>query len=370
MNIDSSTHVIGQNDSLEQLLKNPDHFEIEGRDFNCNDGLQGITAKGDGKTSFFLGKSYRALSRTHVQQEKYRAGIENIRVLVNEKYDQNAVERFDNHFAYRRWAGKPLTIRAFKVFIRKENELRQGSENISTISTQVKNLEELKARLPTEKEKSDYRIIGGSKVPSADKTDYAFPFLPIERSWFEFSTNAEDKKKGRESGIEESKKAILGLIEKPITKQHVEHLFSATFAAKIKSKEPLTVKELSSFIDNAIKIRTNEERIFGGLYAAVTTVGNNVQDIGDAAYNFFKDTYHNVGIAAGAAVVLEQERQTNDPIMGLAKGLAAGTLVAAETDTQRILTALAQHYIATPAAEVSSPSITSRVIKFFTFGLY
>jgi len=357
---------------LDNLISQPDHYEIKGflnQSVGDNTSSSKIKVEGSEKSPNILQRAYRAASRTQTQKDAYRNGIENVRELLREKYDQNAVKRFDNHFSYRRWAGKPLTVRAFKVFIEKEEELRQGSMNVSTEKQGVEKLEDLKEKLSAD-DQQDYRIIGGDKVPSADKTDYWFPFLPIKRSWFEFSANAEDEKKGREAGIDEAKKALLDLIpkEKETTRKHIEHLFNARFAAKIQSKESLTVSELAVFIDDAIKIRSHENGICGVVYQVATSARDQEGDIAAAICNFLKGAYHAVGVAAGAAIVLDQERNTNDPIMGLAKGIAAGTLVANETDTEKILTAVTEHLIATSEAPASS--WTSSVLRFFTFGIY
>ncbi|MBM3856571.1 MAG: hypothetical protein FJ390_01245 [Verrucomicrobia bacterium] len=357
-------------DRFSNLISKPDHYEIKGSLTACTNGelSRELRVEGGTKPPSFLQRGYRAITRTQGQSDAYRNGIENVRELLLQKYDQNAVARFDNHFAYRRWAGKPLTVRAFKVFIAKEEELRQGSVNISTEKSAVRNLEGLKEKLSMDKK--EWRVIGGSKVPSAAKTAYSFPILPIKRSWFEFSADAEDLKTGREAGISEAKTAILNLIPNETTKKHVDHLFDCHFAEKIKSKEPLTVKELSSFIDAAIKIRNSENGMLGGLYSAVRTANDNGQDAGQAVYNFFKTAYHDLGLAAGAAVVLDQERNANDPIMGLIKGVAAGTLVASESDTERILTAAAERFIAASTAAAPQTSWTSWLLKCATFGIY
>lgn len=353
--------------NLDELDRLPAHFEItgSGTEITCKEFRD--EEKSQAPSS--LRKAYRAMSRTQDQQEHYRQGIRNVRSMLLEKYDQNAVDRFDKHFCYRMWAGKPLTVRALKVFIEQEDDLRQGGVNVSTLAVGAESLEQLRERLSAEDAKRDYRIIGGGKVPSAAKTDYSFPFLPITRSWFAATADNEDEKRGREEGIDQARKAILSLIKDPTTQQHVEHLFKARFAAKIKSKETLTVTEISGFIDDAINIRNQENGLCGVVYQVANSAKDAGEDTANAVYNFLKGTYHAVGIAAGAAVVLDQERNTNDPIMGLAKGLAAGTLVATENDSQRILTALAEHYIATPATAPQT-SITSRILKFFTFGLY
>ncbi len=353
--------------NLDELDRLPAHFEItgSGTEITCKEFRD--EEKSQAPSS--LRKAYRAMSRTQDQQENYRQGIRNVRSMLLEKYDQNAVDRFDKHFCYRMWAGKPLTVRAIKVFIEQEDDLRQGGVNVSTLAVGAKSLEKLREKLPAEDAKRDYRIIGGGKVPSAAKTDYNFPVLPITRSWFTATADNEDEKRGREEGIDQARKAILSLIKDPTTQQHVEHLFKARFAAKIKSKETLTVTELSVFIDDAVKIRENENGMLGGLYSAARTAQDSGEDVTQAVYKFLKSAYHDLGLAAGAAVVLDQERNTNDPIMGLAKGFAAGALVASENDTERILTAAAEHFIATPAAAPQT-SITSRILKFFTFGLY
>ena len=358
-------------DPLSDLMSKSDHFEIKGSLSSHPGGnsVADVTAQGGDHAPGLLQRAYRAASRNQSQKDEYRRGMENVRALLREKYDQHAVVRFDNHFAYRRWAGKPLTIRAFKVFIHKEEELRQGTVNVSTEKKGVDKLEDLNNKLFVEKDKQEWSIIGGSKVPSAAKTDYAFPFLPIKRSWFEFSANAEDLKKGREAGIDEARKAILGLVPNKTTKTHVEHLFNCHFAAKIEKKETLTVEDLSLFIDDAIKIRDNENKILGGLYSACVTAKDAGEDVTVAVYNFLKSSYHALGIAAGAAVVANAEAGVNDPIAALVKGLAAVSLVTAENDTERIMTAVAEHFVATPAAAPQT-SITSSVLKFFTFGLY
>ena len=358
-------------DPLSDLMSKSDHFEIKGSLSSHPGGnsVADVTAQGGDHAPGLLQRAYRAASRNQSQKEEYRRGMENVRALLREKYDQHAVVRFDNHFAYRRWAGKPLTIRAFKVFIHKEEELRQGTVNVSTEKKGVDKLEDLNNKLFVEKDKQEWSIIGGSKRPSAAKTDYTFRLLPIKRSWFEFSANAEDLKKGREAGIDEARKAILGLVPNKTTKTHVEHLFNCHFAAKIEKKETLTVEDLSLFIDDAIKIRDNENKILGGLCSAYLTAKDAGEDVTAAVYNFLKSSYHALGIAAGAAVVANAEAGVNDPIAALVKGLAAVSLVTAENDTERIMTAVAEHFVATPAAAPQT-SITSSVLKFFTFGLY
>ena len=358
-------------DPLSNLMSKSDHFEIKGSLSSHAGGnsVADVTAQGGDRAPGLLQRAYRAASRNQSQKDEYRRGMENVRALLREKYDQHAVVRFDNHFAYRRWAGKPLTVRAFKVFIQKEEELRQGTVNVSTEKKGVDKLEDLKNKLSVEKDKQEWSIIGGSKVPSAAKTDYTFRLLPIKRSWFEFSANAEDLKKGREAGIGEARTAILDLIPNTTTKTHVGHSFDWYFAEKTKKGELLTVKELSSFIDKAIKIRDSENGMLGGLYSAAHTARDSGEDVATAVCNFLQGAYHAVGVAAGAAIVLDQERNTNDPIMGLAKGIAAGTLVATESDTERITTALTAHFIAV-SAPASQSSINSSVLKFFTFGIY
>ena len=252
-----------------------------------------------------------------------------------------------------------------KEFIDQENEIRLGEVNISTIATGANSLEALKGALPSKKSEGGHHIIGGDKTPSPPQKTY---FLSIKHSWFERAED-EDRRKGREAGVSEARKAISDLIPNETTKTHVEHLFNCHFATKIEKKETLTVKELSTFIDAAIQIRDSENGMLGRLYATARTAKDNGEDVGKAVYDFFKSAYHALGLAAGAAVVLDQERNTNDPIMGLVKGLTTGALVASETDTERILTAAAEHFIATPAAAPQS-SITTSVLKFFTFGLY
>ena len=360
-------NVVSPSFSLDILGNFSDHFEITGSGDNITCKEFRDEEKSQAPSS--LRKAYRAMSRTQDQQENYRQGIRNVRKMLREKYDQNAVDRFDKHFCYRMWAGKPLTVRALKVFIEQEDDLRQGGVNVSTLAVGAESLEQLREKLPAEDAKRDYRIIGGGKVPSVAKTDYNFPVLPITRSWFAATADNEDEKRGREEGIDQARKAILDLIENRTTQKHVEHLFNCHFAAKIEKKETLTVKELSSFIDDAVKIRNNENGMLGGLYSAAHTAQESGDDVTQAVYKFLKNAYHDLGLAAGAAVVLDQERNTNDPIMGLAKGLAAGALVASQNDTERILTAAAAHFIATPAAAPQT-SITSRILKFFTFGLY
>jgi len=357
-------------DRFSNLISKPDHYEIKGSLTACTNGelSRELRVEGGTKPPSFLQRGYRAITRTQGQSDAYRNGIENVRELLLQKYDQNAVARFDNHFAYRRWAGKPLTVRAFKVFIAKEEELRQGSVNISTEKSAVRNLEELKEKLPMDKK--EWRVIGGSKVPSAAKTAYRFPILPIKRSWFEFSADAEDLKTGCDAGIDEAKTAILDLIPNETTKKHVEHLFMWTFAEKIKKQETLTVHELSSFIDKAIQTRDHESGMLGELYSVANSAKDSGQDARQAVLNFLKTTYHAIGVAAGAAVVLDEERSTNDPITALVKGLAAGTLVATESDTEKILTAVTEHLIAAPTAAAPQTSWTSWLLKCATFGIY
>lgn len=351
--------------NLENLSDDIGHFQIT----NVTEGQLVFDEVSSDQKPTSLQKVYRAMTRDAEQREIYRRGIDQVRTLLLKKYDQSAVDRFDKHFSYRMWAGKPLTVRALKAFMEQEDVLREGGVNISTLGATAKNLEELKEGLPTEHEKRDYRIIGGGKVPSAPKTDYSFPILPIKRSWFETAANTEDLKKGREAGVEEAKKAILDLIPNETTKKHVEHLFNCHFATKIEKKEILTVEQLSGFIDDAIKMRNNENKMLGGFYSAITTAKNAGEDIVNAAIKFFQEAYHEAGIVAGAAVVANAEAGVNDPITALAKVIAAGTLIAAENDTERIGTALMEHFVATPAATPQT-SITSRVLKFFTFGIY
>lgn len=363
--------------SWNNLMGQDGNVEIKGKVSLDSDGSPSaeVEVGGDKKSSNILWQAYRSVTRSSSQKESYRQGIENVRALLREKYDNNAVERFDNHFAYRRWAGKPLTVGAFNVFIAKEEELRQGSVNISTLGQNAKKLENLQGSLSADKQNQKDRIIGGSKTAVAAKTDYAFPFLPIARSYFSFSANAKDVRKGHEQGIAEAREAILNLIvgnnnnQNQTTRIHVEHLFNCHFAAKIEKKETLTVRELSTFVDDAIKMRDDENGIFSGLYRAVTTAKDRGEDTLAAASKFLKETYHAMGIAAGAAVVLDQERSTNDPIMGLVKAIGAGSIVAAENTSERILTAIGLYFLGTPAA-ASETSITSSVLKFFSFGIY
>ncbi len=312
-------------------------------------------------------RAIRVVVRDQAQRDAYRDGIRNVRLLLLKKYDQNAVDRFDKYFSYRMWAGKPLTVRALNSFIADEDNLRQGTVNISTIKTSESTLECLQKDLQPAVQ-GENEIIGGSKKPEKMKK-YSFCFLPIKNSWFMSAADAVDEKKGREAGVAEAKRAILELIPNKTTQQHVEHLFNAHFAAKIDKKEPLTVRELSAFIDDAIKMRDNENKILGGLYSAATTAQQNGQDVKKALCSCLKDAYPAAGIAAGAAVVANAEAGVNDPITALAKGIVAGSLVTTENDTERILTAVAEHFVASPAA-ASQGSITSSVLKFFTFGIY
>lgn len=350
--------------SLDNLDDFADHFEITANtrgDISCKE----FDKDPKDKIPSTLDRFRRAANRTLAQKEAYHRGIMQVRDLLIQEYDDNAAERFNNYFSYRIWAKKPLTVRALKEFIDQENELRLGEVNISTIATKAGSLEDLKRELPSKKSEGGHHIIGGDKVPSPPEKTY---FLSIKHSWFERAEDA-DRRKGREAGVSEARTAILDLIQDPTTKSHVEHLFDSHFAVKIEKKETLTVKELSTFIDAAIKIRDSENGMLGGLYSAARTAKDSGEDVSAAVYKFFKTAYHDLGLAAGAAVVLDQERNTNDPIMGLIKGLAAGTLVASENDTERILTLAAEHLLPA-AAPASQTSITSSVLKWFTFGIY
>jgi hypothetical protein len=321
---------VEQVESLDNLHDVPDHFQITGTDDSESKKilLNQIHRDHDQSPPSSLTKGYRAMMRNRNQKDSYRHGIDKIRVLLLEKYDQNAVDRFDKHFSYRMWAGKPLTVRALKEFIYYEDKLREGSINIDNIKLRDQSLEHLRDVLSADSNKKEYRILGGGKVPDAAQSrEYCFPILPIARSWFATAANDEDLKKGRKVGASESIKVILTLVDNETTKNHVEHLFNAHFSEKIKKGEPLQVMELSSFIEAAIKIRNNESGMLGGLFSAVTTAKNNGEDLTNTIYNFLKGAYHDLGLAAGAAIVLDEERSTNDPIMGLVKGIAAGTLV-------------------------------------------
>lgn len=353
--------------NLETLHAFPEHFEITG-DHEGKILCNNIHKDAHDQVPFSLQRAYRAAKRTQTEKDAYLRGMMNVRKLLIDKYDQNAVDRFDKHFAYRISVKKPLTVRALEAFLDEEDNLRSGTVNVSNIGaglTTKSKLEELKIALQPRGLRDQRLIIGGGKTEKA----YQVSFFSIRSSWFESAANAEDVRKGDAAGISEARAIILGLIPNPTTQKHVEHLFNCHFAAKIEKKETLTVKELSTFIDAAIQIRDSENGMLGGLYSAARTAKDNGKDVGTAVYGFLKSTYHALGLAAGAAVVLDQERNTNDPIMGLIKGLAAGTLVATEDDTERILTLAAEHLIPA-AAPASQTSITSSVLKFFTFGIY
>ncbi len=350
--------------SLDNLDDFADHFEITANtreDISCKE----FDKDPKDKIPSTLDRFRRAANRTLAQKEAYHRGIMQVRELLIGEYDKNAVERFDNYFSYRISAKKPLTVRALKEFVDQENELRLGEVNISTIATRADSLEALKGALPSKKSEGGHHIIGGNKIPSPPQKTY---FLSIKHSWFERAEDA-DRRQGREAGVSEARTAISDLIQDPTTKTHVEHSFDWYFSEKTKKGELLTVKELSSFIDKAIKIRDNENGMLGGLYSTAHTARDSGADVGAAVINFLKSSYHAIGIAAGAAVVLDQERNTNDPIMGLAKGIASGAVVASENDTERILTAIAEHFIGSSAPAQQS-SWTTTALKFFTFGIY
>ncbi len=353
--------------SLADLDNVAEHYEITA-DIHENISYHQFHRDTKDQAPSLSQRFYRAATRTQSQQEAYHRGIMKVRELLRKEYDTNAVDRFDRYFSYRIWAKKPLTVRALKQFVDQENELRLGEINISTLSGEASSLEELQQSFPSAKSEEGYHIIGGNKVPAPVKKAY---FLWIQHSWFETAED-EDRRKGREAGIEEAKNAILDLVsrdENNLTRKHVKHLFDCHFAIKMDKKEALTVKELSTFIDAAIKIRDREGGLLGGLYAAARTAQDQGEDVSAAVYDFFKTAYHALGLAAGAAIVLDQERNTNDPIMGLVKGIATGALVASENDTERILTAAAMSLISAPTAS-SQGSCTRSILKFFTFGLY
>ncbi|MBX9576937.1 MAG: hypothetical protein K2W97_00500 [Chthoniobacterales bacterium] len=355
--------------NLETFDHFPGHLEITGSSDGkiiCN---QFHEDHHDQAPSIFQ-RGYRAMMRNQTQRDGYRRGIENVKSLLLDKYDQNAVDRFDKHFSYRMWSGKPLTVRALENFIDEEDDFRRETLNISNVEENKKpaTLEGLKTELGGAGSSRDSRlVIGGSKEkasPREQKREVT-PFFPIVRSWFESAANVEDIRKGDADGIAGSLKMILDLLPKDEThmREHVENLFNISFADQLKTGKPLKVKDLSSFVDKAIQIRNAESGVLGPLRILMEEVSEEGADVAAVVGKFVKGSYHALGVLAGASIILDQTRNTSDPIALVLKGIFSTGVVASETDTQRILTAAMLHYVGSSPA--TQASWTSRIAKIF-----
>ena len=148
------------------------------------------------------------------------------------------------------------------------------------------------------------------------------------------------------------------------TNKYVEHLFDITFASKSKNEEALTVEELKSFVDEAIKTRDHASTLLGILQGVVLDTNDSIEDVTEKIKNAIntagedvKQAWTYLGRIAAAGVELNTIATAGDPITLAVKGILTGGVLAAESTDERILTAVMMHFVSSSAS--SGWSMTS-----------
>ena len=325
------------------------------------------------------------------KKESYQQGILKARELLRSKFDDVAVGRFDRHFAYRHRVGSPLDVKAFCTFVCRENELRENTFKLSSsVSGKPHTLETLRGELRDES-KSSGRIIGSKQTRNKPAPAYSFEEAII---WSECSSKADTEavRKGNQEGIVEVRKAISGALEghcEPQGTMKIMLHFDQNFLGIPKEGEvvssvehaSLTVKDVSEFVSTAIKERDYYNHLLGEMENFIEEVSQGASDAvadkeAQAAYvaqkvesfvhSKVKDVeklYNILGDVAAAAIILEEGKNTQDPITLALKTLLGAAVVTRQSTTERLLTAIMMHYIGTPDQQ---PVVKSWFTNAFT----
>lgn len=291
--------------------------------------------------------SLQVLRRGNKERDAYRRGMEQVRNLLFEEFDSNAVERFDKEFAYRYSYGKPLSIGALKVFVEHEKELRtKGVFDITKVALSQNTLEDLKGKIAQQ----EGSIVGVShtKMPQAPQK-YWFPVLT---SWFESRAEAEDLREAKQAGVIEARHMIEVALAGHYGKEKILASFDLKFVtgtteAETSVKVELTVKTLTSFVDASIQARDDADSLWFQLNELETVTEDAIKKIALGYKNRIMSAM-NDKVAEGAhlmevALLLKSTASASNITTMVAKDVIIGGTLATLSPRERLVTLLLAH---------------------------
>lgn len=280
-----------------------------------------------------LKMAWRSVCRLFSSEERNanRDGMKEVKKFLLTKYDTFAVERFDKHFAWREYTGKPLTVRALKVFLVDEEKRSKASFPLPPLSDHLKSLENLENSLPQSHNNpldanNDRRNIS---APKSDEKDEVHPLkersfvMAIYDSSFSSAADAQAIRDANKAGIQAVKEEIMKVLSNEREKKAVEAIFNQSFESKIEKGEPLTVAELRSILDQAIKERNDADSII----SRVMKLGHEKLEQVSADISTF---FSNIGLGLETAAVAKVAIDADNPIVGAIEAAATTAALAAE----------------------------------------
>lgn len=182
-------------------------------------------------------------------REDYKDGMNLVRLSIAQKFGIDAVTRFDGNFEAKIRAKNPLTVGELASFIAKEKSTGAAIYFI----TPATSLEALRDQLKD--------VVDDKIIRSDSRVDNFNPFEPPqERRALQAAPHT--LAQNNQQGIEKALAVVLGTIEtKEENKVEVDtitNLFKENIQteAKKKKQEPMTVGELKTFLDEAIRLRS------------------------------------------------------------------------------------------------------------------